>query len=213
MTKSKLGDDVIAFLKGLGLPEEQWEEYLKRNSNLIPSSKKQDKKFPIELCFKPTLSVQNFLNGLSSNTEMVLYMVSILNGLGISNKIIERDDEDYGWIIDNSKLNSYELRYVRKYDDAKDIIIYSKTRNNTLNSIVFYRFDKKGILVMRTLKNKKWEKIPTGMIDYVIQMFAGFREKGVTFTNNTINEITDNFIKTRRPKTLERTRNNGVENR
>ena len=173
-----------------------------------------NKKFPIKLCFKPTLSVQNFLDGLSSNTEMVLYMVSILKGLSISNKIIERDDEDYGWIIDNSKLDSYELRYVRKYDDKEeDIIIYSKTRNNTLNSIVFYRFNKKGNLVMRTIQNKKWKKIPTGMIDYVIQMFAGFREKGVTFTNNTINEITDNFIKTRRPKTLERTRNNGVEGR
>ena len=204
MTKLKLGDDVIDFLKGLGLPEEQWEEYLIRNSNLIPSSKKQGKKFPIKLCFKPTLSVQNFLNGLSSNTEMVLYIVSILKGLSISIKIIERDDEKYGWIIDNSKLRSYELRYVRKYDDTEDIIIYSKTRNNTLNSIVFYRFNKKGNLVMRTIKNKKWKKIPTGMIDYVMLMFAGFREKGVTFTNNTINEITDNFIKTRRPKTLER---------
>ena len=204
---TKLGDDVIAFLKGLGIPEEQWEEYLKRNSNLIPSSKKQDKKFPIKLCFKPTSSIQNFLNDLSSNTEMVLYMVSILKGLSISNKIIERDDENYGWIIDNSELDSYELRYIRKYDDTEDIIVYSKTRNNTLNSIFFYRFNKNGILVMRTLKNKTWKTMPTGMIDYVIQMFAGFREQGITFTNNTINEITDNFIKTRRPKTLERTKN------
>ena len=195
MTKLKSDDDVIVSLKEFGIPEEQ------------------DKKFPIKLCFKPTLSVQNFLNSLSSNTEMVLYMVSILKGLSISNKIIERDDEDYGWIIDNSKLDSYELRYVRKYDDAEDVIIYSKTRNNTLNSIVFYRFNKKGALVMRTLKNKKSEEIPTGMIDYVMQMFAGFREKGVTFTNNTINEMTDKLIKERRPKTLERTRNNRVENR
>ena len=137
---------------------------------------------------------------------MILYMVHIFCNSCNNVKFIKRDDEDYNYFINNYDLISYELKYLREYNGMTDVIMYSKTRDLTLKGTSFYTLDLEGNVLVCSLANRNWQQV-SGMNDYVLLMFAAFREQGITFTNNTINEITDNFIKTRRPKSLERTKN------
>lgn len=215
-------DEVITFTNEQGEEEACSIE----NATIIPTSKgkctvKADE-FPEELCFRevsqsPSQHIQNIVEQMKIrygiNVEMVLYMVHIFCNSFNNVKFIKRDDEDYSYFIDNRDLVSYELKYLREFNGMTDVIMYSKTRDLTFKGTSFYTLDLEGNVLVCSLMNRNWKQ-GTGMNNYVLLMLAGFREQGVTFTNKNINEITDKLIKERRkPKTLERTRNNGVENR
>lgn len=217
MAKLKLGDDVIVFLKELGISEDEWEYYLERNGHLIPTGNCTVKvdEIPEDLSFRyetqgSSKDIQNIVNQIrikyGINAEMVLYKVNIFSDSRIDVKFIKPDDEDYNYFINNYDLISYELKYIREYNGMTDVIMYSKTRDISTSGTSFYTLDCDGNALVCSLKNRNWQQV-SGMNDYVLLMFAAFREQGITFTNNTINEITDNFIKTRRPKSLERTKN------
>lgn len=143
--------------------------------------------------------------------DMILYQVSILQGLNIETKIIEANDEEYGWIINNQKIGSYELKYFKEYNGIKDVIIYSKVGETNPKLISFYTFDKNGICRVRSMKDYKWRNCI--MTNYVIPIFAAFREYGITFINDSINDITDSYLKERQTKPLSRKRVNKEVNR
>lgn len=210
-------NDTITFTNEKG----ELETCRGKNATIIPTggcTVKEDE-IPEKLCFRdvgqgdskhPQNIARQMMAKYGTMPDMILYQVSILQGLNIETKIIEANDEEYGWIINNQKIGSYELKYFKEYNGIKDVIIYSKVGEANSKLISCYTFDKNGICRVRSMKDFKWRNCI--MTNYVIPMFAAFRKQGITFINDSINEITDSYLKERQTKPLIRKRVN-KENR
>lgn len=87
----------------------------------------------------------------------------------------------------NKSYLTHRLEYFREFDEETDVIRYSRCNNK---NIVSYYAIKNGIAVCGVMKDGEidWSHIEE-MTDFVISRFEAFKNHGITFVNDELNNI------------------------
>ena len=98
---------------------------------------------------------------------------------------------------DDHKILTHKLEYFKNFDGETDIIRYSRCNNS---KIVSYYTIRNGIALCGFMKDGEicWEYME-GMTNFVIQRFKAFKDNGITFATEKINNLFNNkpYIRTK----------------
>lgn len=87
----------------------------------------------------------------------------------------------------NKSYLTHRLEYFREFDGETDVIRYSRCNNK---NIVSYYAIKNGIAVCGVMKDGEIEwSYMEGMTNFITLRFKAFKEQGITFVNDELNNI------------------------
>lgn len=97
-------------------------------------------------------------------------------------------------ITNDMMLTYYKLEYFREFDGVKDVIRYSKVDKK--NNIVSYYTIRNDSAVTGSLDNDDEEiswNYNAEMLKFLLPRFKAFMDMGITFNNEDINQLCNNF--------------------
>ena len=204
LDKSKLSLELIKFLNDRNIPEEDWEDYLRRNSTTINVSE-----FPVvDSSFtQGTMDEISLLSAINNKPLMTLYETNIM---GVTNIGSEKGNTllRFG---QKRKSPYYKLEYFREFNGQEDVIketLISPDKDNVISYYTIFNIAGETYGLTATTQNDdisgfKWN-LNCGVIPFVIARFKAFKDKGITFTNDNINTLIDEYNKNIKPKTRAR---------
>ena len=88
---------------------------------------------------------------------------------------------------DDHKILTHKLEYFKEFDGETDVIRYSRCNNK---NIVSYYTIKNGIAACGVMKDREidWSYIDE-MTNFVKSRFKAFKDQGITFVNDELNNI------------------------
>lgn len=201
LNKSKLSPKLIKFFKDRNIPEEKWEEYLEKNCTTIDVNKflEGDNSF-----LESTMEEIALLTVKNNKPAMTLYETNIMGFTNIGGE----KGNDYLRLVQRSKLPYYKLEYFKEFNGQKDVIKETRIIPDEENVILYYTIcnqEDETYVLTATLRNDdvfyfSWEQ-NYGMVSFVIVRFKAFRDRGVTFINDNINTLVDEYPKIMEIKT------------
>ena len=201
LDKSKLSLELIKFLNDRNIPEEDWEDYLRRNSTTINVSE-----FPVvDSSFtQGTMDEISLLSAINNKPLMTLYETNIMGDTNI-------DSEQGNTLLRfglKSKSPYYKLEYFKELNGREDVIketLISPDKDNVISYYTIYGEGDKAHALTATSRNDyilsfRWRP-NYDIMSFVLVRFKAFKDKGITFSNDNINTLIDEYNKIIKPKT------------
>lgn len=201
LDKSKFSLELIKFLSDRNIPEEKWEEYLEQNSTMIDISK-----FSVvdNLLLQDAIAEMSLSCVKNNKPIMTIYETNVM---GVTN-FGDLKGNNFLRLVQRCQLPYYKLEYFKEFNGQKDVIKETMITPDKENVISYYAIsnqEDEPYVLTATSRNDdildfSWKQ-NYGVISFVVVRFKAFRDRGVTFINDDINILVDEYTKIMETKT------------